>query len=180
MLAGMGRGTTRAELAARAGIAVAALALVACRDVSGFSTTDGDSYEGAVVSADFVLSGTKADARLCMTIDTDHLQDVPGFLSTSDGLFAHAPFRPIPQLWHDPLSTLSFGEGRLKNLLYVVSASTGDDVFAVVSLMQSGNVEVRLLRGAPAPAPGDGGPPMPGGNLFAVFGLSRQERPCSY
>jgi hypothetical protein len=98
--------------------------------------------------------------------------------------------RPIPQLWHDPLSTLTFGEGRLKNLLYVVSPSssagdTAGDVFAVVSLMQSGDVEVRLLRGAPgldadAGSASSGATSATANNIFAVFILGRQKEPCSY
>ena len=152
--------------------------LVGCRDLSGFST-NGDRYDGEVVGAGFVLAGMQPGTHLCLSLDTDHLQDQPGALSTDDGLFAHVPLRPIPQLWHDPLSTLSFGEGRLKNLVYVAAASTGDDVFVVVSLMQSGGIEVRLLRGAPAVSQ-DGGQAPSGGNLFAVFDLSRDTGPCSY
>lgn len=158
-------------------------AVVACRDLSGFSTHGGDSYQGPVVSAGFVLAGVNPSAVLCLTLDTDHLEDAPGAISTQDGLFQKAPLRPIPQIWHDPLSTLSFGEGRLKNLIYVASSSAGDDVFAVVSLMQSGNIEVRLLRGAPGlPLAGtDGGTTTTsGGNLFAIFSLSRQEGTCSF
>jgi hypothetical protein len=158
-------------------------AVVACRDLSGFSTADGDVYQGPVVSAGFVLAGMQPDVQLCLTLDTNHLEDAPGAISTKDGMFKQTALRPIPQIWHDPLSTLSFGEGRLKNLIYVATASTGDDVFTVVSLMQSGDIEVRLLRGAPglvAP-PADGGPAATsGGNLFAIFSLSRQESPCSF
>jgi hypothetical protein len=155
-----------------------------CRDLSSFSTGP-DRFEGAVVQGDFVRAGVAASTTLCLTLDTDHLQDGPGALSTSDGRFHAAALRPIPQIWHDPLSTLSFGEGRLKNLVYVATASTpfadgnGNDVLAVVSLMQSGDVEVRLLRGAPGLA-ADGGAPASGGNLFAVFDLVRQPGPCSY
>src|SRR5882672_9444576 len=124
--------------------AVFALAGVAgCRDLSAFSTTDGDRFESPVVNAGFVLAGLQPDTNLCLTLDTDHLQDDPGAISTDDGLFHKVPLRPIPQLWHDPLSTLSFGEGRLKNLIYVARSSAGDDVFVVVSLMQSGEIEVR-------------------------------------
>ena len=81
--------------------------------------------------------------------------------------------RPIPQIWQDPLSTLNFGEGRLKNLVYVATASTpfadgnGNDVFVVVSLMQSGDIEVRILRGAPGLQTEAGRRRPPGGNLFA-------------
>ena len=158
---------------------------VSCRDLSSFST-GGDRYEGAVVAADFVRAGIGPSVNACLTIDTDHLQDGPGSLSTNDARFHGAPLRPIPQIWHDPLSTLSFGEGRLRNLLYVATASvpfgdgSGDDVFVVVSLMQSGGVEVRLLRGAPG-SPTDGGTAAQStSNFFAVFDLARAPGPCSY
>jgi hypothetical protein len=171
-------------------LVIGALALAACRDISGFST-HGDRYQGAVVDGEFVRAGVDAGTTLCLTIDTDHLEDGPGDLWTSDGRFAMAPLRPIPQIWHDPLSTLTFGEGRLKNLIYVVGATApfddgdGNDVLTVVSLMQSGDVEVRMLRGAPpiAGASGDAsetgaseGPQIQ--NVFAVFTLSRQPGPC--
>jgi hypothetical protein len=161
--------------------AVLALAgVTGCRDLSGFSTTDGDRYENAVVDAGFVLAGLQPGTTGCLTIDADHLQDVPGAISTSDGLFHRTPLRPIPQIWHDPLSTFSFGEGRLKNLMYIATSSAGDDVLVVVSLMQSGDVEVRLLRGAPGLPEEAGSPPISGGNLFAVFDLTRKTGPCSY
>ena len=108
-----------------------------------------------MVDAAFVRTGIGAGTQMCLTLDSNHFQDGPGEVWTDDGRFTAAPFRPIPQIWSDPLSTLSFGEGRLKNLVYVLGATApfadgnGNDVFAVVSLMQSGGVEVRLLRGAP-------------------------------
>src|SRR6185312_15338001 len=155
-----------AGLLALAGMA-GALSTTSCRDLSGFST-DGGSYSGAVVPASFVLAGMQPGTHLCLTLDTDHLQDAPGEFSTDDGTFSHVAFRPIPQIWHDTLSTLQFGEGRLKNLLYVVTPSATDaggaegDAFAVVSFMQSGHIEVRLLRGAPPAVLGlTPGPPGP-------------------
>jgi hypothetical protein len=159
---------------------VVVAAMVGCRDLSGFSTTNGDTYQGAVVGAGFVLAGIVPDTKLCLTIDTDHLQDTPGAISTDDHMFGKTPMRPIPQIWHDPLSTLSFGEGRVKNLVYVTTPTTGNDVFVVVSLMQSGDIEVRLLRSAPSLAIEGGAPPAPQDNLFAVFALKRQEGACSF
>jgi hypothetical protein len=167
--------------------AIALVALAGCRDLSKFDTGPGNRFEGAVVDADFVRAGVDMGTTLCLTLDTDHLQDAPGNLSTSDGRFQHTPMRPIPQIWHDPLSTLSFGDGRFQNLVYVVGAVTpfpdnaGTDVFAVVSLMQTGGIEVRLLRGAPALADAaatDGAPPA--APVFAVFSLARKEGPCAY
>jgi hypothetical protein len=160
--------------------AFALAALGACKDLSEFSTTDGDRYENTVVNAGFVLAGIAPNTKLCLTLDTDHLQDAPGAISTDDGLFKKVPLRPIPQIWHDPLSTLTFGEGRVKNLVYVATSSAGDDVFAVVSLMQSGHIEVRLLRGAPGLSDDGGTTTASGGNLFAVFDLTRKEGSCSY
>ncbi len=164
-----------------------ALSGVACRDVSRFSSK-GDRFEGSVVKGSFVRSGVAEDVRMCLTLDTDHLQDAPGTFTTSDGRFRGTALRPIPQIWHDPLSTLSFGDGRVQNLVYAArpSPSPGDadvadaqDVLVIVSLMQSDHVEVRLVRGAPhtdAGAP----PPGVGGALFGVFNLDRQPGPCAY
>jgi hypothetical protein len=182
---GMAPLARRGVLSSLVAASVAAASLAGCRDVSGFNTGPNSRFEGAVVGADFVRTGVDAGTTLCLTLDTDHLQDAPGALSTSDGRFGRTPMRPIPQIWHDPLSTLSFGDGRFQNLIYVVSAVTpfsdggGTDVFAVVSLMQNGGVEVRLLRGAPYPAAADGAT-VPESPVFAVFSLARKDGPCAY
>ena len=149
-------------------------ALPACRDLSRFSSGD-DHYEGPVVRGSFVRAGIAEDTEVCLTLDITHLEDAPGTMSSTDGRFHATPLRPIPQIWHDPLSSMSFGEGRIRNLMYAVtpSADAGDpqDMFVVVSLMQTNDVEVRLMRSAP------------GGSTNAVFGvftLSRQRGACSY
>ena len=149
-------------------------ALSACRDLSRFSSGD-DHYEGPVVRGSFVRAGIAEDTEVCLTLDIAHLEDAPGTMSSTDGRFHATPLRPLPQIWHDPLSSMSFGEGRIRNLMYAVtpSADAGDpqDMFVVVSLMQTNDVEVRLMRSAP------------GGSTNAVFGvftLSRQRGACSY
>lgn len=147
--------------------------LVACRDNSRFSSR-GDRFQGAVVKGSFVRAGFAEDVQMCLTLDTDHLQDAPGTISTSDARFKGAPLRPIPQIWHDPLSTLSFGDGRTQNLVYAASPNDAQDVMVVVSLMQSDSIEVRLVRGAPE---ADGGT---GTSVFGVFNLEKQTGPCSF
>lgn len=161
-------------------VALASLAAAGCRDTAGFSTGSGH-YEGSVVAGSFVRAGIAENTKACVTIDADHLQDAPGALWTSDGRFSATPLRPIPQIWHDPLSTLSFGEGRTKNLMYVVTpnADSGDgggDVMVVVSLMHTGSVEVRLLRGAPEVDGGDVG----NDDVFGVFDLDSTPGPCPF
>jgi hypothetical protein len=156
-----------------------------CRDAARFSS-NGDRFQGGVVKGSFVRSGVGEETRMCLTLDTDHLQDAPGVITTSDGRFTAVPLRPIPQIWHDPLSTLNFGDGRVQNLVYAASPLPGDagdseaqDVMVIVSLMQSDHVEVRLLRGAPQ---SDAGSPPAGTSqaLFAVFNLDRRPGPCAF
>lgn len=175
--------TTTSSLLA---IAASVGALAACRDVSNF-TSHGDRFQGAVTGGNFVRSGVAENTQACLTLDTDHLQDAPGTITTSDGRFNATSLRPIPQIWHDPLSTLAFGDGRVQNLVYAATPSIGDggpeeaqDVFVVVSLMQQDrHVEVRLLRGAPQADAGA----VPAGvasTLFAVFHLERERGPCAF
>ena len=173
-----------------AGLSIAAalassLVTVGCRDTSRFSSR-GDRFQGDVVKGSFVRSGMGEHVSMCLTLDTDHLQDAPGTITTSDGRFRATALRPIPQIWHDPLSMLSFGDGRVQNLVYAAAPLPGEagaeeaqDVMVVVSLMQTDHVEVRLLRGAPQT---DAGLPPPGtaSALFGVFNLDRQPGPCAF
>lgn len=152
-----------------------ALAGTACRDVSDFDTREGH-FEGVVTSGSFVRSGVGDGTRMCLSLDTTRLQDGPGVVTTSDGRFRATPLRPIPQVWHDPISTLTFGDGRRQNLVYALAPTedggSGADVMTVVSLMQSGAVEVRLLRGAPREGQASSDA------LFGIFTLERRPGGC--
>lgn len=148
---------------------VLALACGGCRDVARFDS-NGDHYEGSVIAAEFVRTGVETGTTLCLTLDTNRLDDAPGTVSSSDGRFARTPLVPMPPVAHDPLSTLSFGTGRTRNLLFGAHAVTdaGEaDVLVVVSLMDSGNVEVRLVKpGSPS--------------VFAIFPLERRVGVCPF
>lgn len=165
-----------------AGLALATLAFAgaACRDIGRFDT-GADHYEGAIVAAEFVRRGMPDDVRLCLTLDTNHLDDAPGTLTSSDGRFARTPLTPMSVLANDPISTLSFGSGRTRNLLFAARAS-GDagatDLVAVISLMDSGGVEVRLL--APGAAPADDGGPRTAPGVFGVFTMERRAGGCPF
>ena len=156
------------------------IGLVGCRDLAHFSTGEGH-YEGTVVSANFLRAGISDDMRLCVTLDADKLQDAPGTVTSNDGKFSSTVLRPIPQIWHDPLSTLSFGEGRLKNLVYMAAPSpdAGDpaDVMVILSLLESGAIEARLLRGAPTTKDGA---VAASNNLFGAFTLVRAPGACPF
>ena len=75
---------------------------------------------------------------------------------------------------------MSFGEGRIKNLVYAAAPSSDsggtEDVLVVISLMQSKSVELRLVRGAPGAAP-EAASASP---IFGVFTLEREVGACSF
>ena len=155
--------------------------LCACTDLSSYSTTSKKQYVGCVVPADFVLAGIGSTTGLCLTLNATQLQTSPGTLTSTDGRFQSTPLRPIPQLWNDPLSTFNFGEGRTKNLLYMATPSVdggGGDITVVVSLMEGGDVEVRLLRGAPPQVVPIGDAGSAAENLFGVFPLRLETNAC--
>lgn len=160
-----------------------AFLLAACADVTRFSTKPGEAYCGSVIAGPFVRSGFGPGVRMRMSFDADRMNSSPGSLSTDDGLLTDAPMRPIPQLSHDPLSTLQFGEQRDKNLVYVVTPtkpSSGPSLLAVVSLLHDGGAEVRLLRGAP-PLPGTTAiADTEGESIFGVFPLQRESGTCGF
>ena len=169
------------------GMSLALATSMGCRDVTRYSSRD-DHFEGAVVKGSFVRAGVAEDTKMCLVLDAEHLQDGPGSLSTSDGRFRSTPLRPIPQIWHDPLSTLAFGDGRRQNLVYVATplaaplapAADTQDVMVVMSLMNGGGVEIRLVRGAPQADAGVPGPPASSPPLFGVFTLDRHEGACTF
>jgi hypothetical protein len=153
-----------------------------CNDVERFSTSAGESYCGRIVPSNLVRRGFADSVCMRMTFDSNRIGDMPGQLWTDDGLLTAATLRPIPELAHDPLFTFSFGEGRHKNFLLVTdpTAGGGATLMVALSLMHTGEVEVRLIRGAPGgdgtdPTAGMGGPP-----LFALFApLRREQGTCS-
>jgi hypothetical protein len=163
--------------ASLAGLAAVSLSAAGCTDLASYSTTSTKQYAGCVVPATFTLAGVGPTTGMCVTLDANNLQTAPGTVTSTDGRFSATPLRPIPQIWNDPLSTLNFGEGRTKNLVYMATPSPdagdhGGDITVVVSLMEGGGVEVRLLRGAPPLAMPDAAPATPSGNVFAVFPLT--------
>lgn len=155
----------------------------ACRDNSRYSTTIADHYEGSVVPGDFVRTGIGEHVQMCVSLDAEHLQDAPGTVTTSDGRFRAAQLRPIPQIWHDPLSTMTFGEGRRQNLVYVATPSPDggemQEAMIIVSLMETGGIEVRILRGAPQ-ADASATTTAQSPPLFGIFTLQRRGGACSF
>jgi hypothetical protein len=161
------------------------LCVSSCKDVTRFSTAPDEKYCGSIIPGPFVRKGFQAGVKMRMSFDADRIWDAPGVISTDDGTLEEAALRPIPALSHDALSTLQFGEGRTRNLLNMVSTSDtssggGQSAVVVVSLLENGDAEVRILRGAPL-APGvEARPVQDGPELFGVFPLTRQRGTCGF
>lgn len=155
-----------------------------CRDIDRFDTGDGEAYCGSIVPAPFVFEGFPVNLRLRLTIDTDRLDSVPGVITTDDvagscapaPMFDQAELRVTPDVLHDTLSTLEFGQGRDLNVLAWVRSGCEGPMLAVMSLMKNDDVELRLLKPPAAPASPDDDPP--GG--FALFQLQRQQGSCGF
>jgi hypothetical protein len=128
---------------------------LACRDLERFDTGDTGAYCGKIIDSDFTRAGFAPGLGLRLTLDVDALATAPGTLTTDDASlgpcaplpqFDHAPLLVTPELFADPLSQLEFGSMRDHNFLAWVDSSCQGSALAVVSLMHTGQVEVRLLR----------------------------------
>jgi hypothetical protein len=166
-------------------LAATALALLAlgCEDVSHFSTTGDEAYCGTVVAGSEFREGLGPDAVMSLTLDASRLDGPgsPGAITAGeprakDGalvkLLDQAPLRIIKPLQHDPLSQLTFGDGRDRNAIYAVAPEDPKDasLVAVLSLMHDDSVEVRLLRPAGAGQ----------SQIYGLFSLVRKTDGCGF
>lgn len=176
------------------------LATLSCRSLERFDTHGNGAYCGQLVSGQYLHDGFLPDKEppvlsLKMTLDTSQLSAFsdnkatsPGRLWSNDGdtglcakkgqpLFVDSPLRSIPQVDHDSLSTLTFGEGHDEDFFAWVDSTCQGTMLGIVSLLRKGDVELRLFK--PAENPAEGAPPdkRPG---YALFYLHRNDNGCSF
>ena len=166
------------RVAALAALSVSALLVLAsCDDLSRFDTADGARYRGMVIGgagASFVRRGFLPETELELEFHPE-LADTSGAgtltTHTPDGsarVFDGTPLEAIAPLQHDVLSEYSFpGAARAANYLYLARPASGPlatrEVYVFVSLIEDGEIEVRVLAGG-----GD-----EEGDHFGVFRLRR-------
>jgi hypothetical protein len=175
-------------------IALAALlATVGCRNLDDFDTKPGQAYCGSLIAEPlfqdgFLPNGARPTLELALTLDTSKLTSEPGIVRSNDAsnglcaattgaLFQDAPLRAIPQVDHDVLSALTFGEGHEHDFFAWLDSSCQGTMVAVVSLIKNDQVEMRLFKPArlpPLDAPAD---QQPG---YAVFHFERQDQGCGF
>ncbi len=166
--------------------ALCALSLLGCRDLDSFDSKPGEAYCGAIIGQPqfqdgFVKENQPPDLELGLTLDMDRLTSQPGRLSSGDaqnGMCAplrlfekDTPLRAIPEVDHDVISALTFGEGHVHDFFAWVDSTCQGTMLAVVSLMKNNQVEVRLFKPARMPEPNATAFDKPG---FAVFHLVAQ------
>lgn len=178
---------------------------LSCRDLDRFDTKGSAAYCGQLVSApdfhDGFLPEKKAGEPLPqltvkLTLDTSQLssfsagkQTQVGALTSNDAelglcapggqaLFESAPVRGIPQVDHDTLSTLTFGEGHDEDFFAWADSTCQGTMLALVSLLRKGDVELRMFK--PAPLPPVAEPPPDQRPGFALFYLKRNEKGCGF
>lgn len=175
-----------------------ALCSLSCRSLDRFDTTGDPAFCGELVSGPsfhdgFIAKNQPQQLGLKLELDTrqlggfaDNKAALPGRLTSDDAdaglcadraLFEDAQMRTIPQVYHDSLSTLSFGEGHDEDFFAWVDSSCQGTMLSLVSLLRSGNVEVRLFKPA-AFADGEVDPDKRSG--YALFYLIRDEKGCDF
>lgn len=181
---------------------LAALIGSSCRSVDRFDTHDDEAYCGRLLGQDDLSLGFEAASwtgsgeQATITIEalrTAQLFDQNGkvaLLTTHDAnygpcsaelqpLFARAPIRTIGKAQGDRLANLQISEDHEGDYVTFVDSSCSGSMVAILSLIQDGTLELRLLRPAPAkdldasvPATPDNTP------RFGLFQLTKQKQGC--
>jgi hypothetical protein len=158
--------------------------LPACEKLDDFDTKGDAAYCGAIVDAAFVRTsegegGFAHEARLELRIDTTKLTTFPGILTSDDegcgaGLptFVDAKIRVPNEIPHDPLSSMTFEDGQVQNIIGWVNASCRGSIFVIVSLLKTDRVDVRLIE--------SGDLARSGLDVFSLFSLTRRENGCGF
>jgi hypothetical protein len=167
-----------------AGFALAVASGLGCRNLERFDTGASGAYCGRIIDSDFTRAGFARGLGLRLTLDIDALDVAPGTLTTDDTAppapcsplpeFDNAPLLVTPALFADPLSQLEFGGTRDYNFMAWVDSTCQGSALAVVSLMHTGQVEVRLLRRGTG-AVGDTSAGDTAAEQFGVFQLERND-----
>jgi hypothetical protein len=177
------------------------LTTLSCKNLDRFDTKGKAAFCGQMVSAPAFHDGFVRDGQpgvllaMKLTLDTSRLSSFSedkmtqlGALTSNDAetglcsangqaLFESSPVRSIPQLDHDTLSTLSFGEGHDEDFFAWADSTCQGTMLAVVSLLRNSDVELRLFKPAPLLAQEAGPEQRPG---FALFYLHREKNGCGY
>ncbi|HYQ16832.1 MAG TPA: hypothetical protein VEQ58_13770 [Polyangiaceae bacterium] len=179
----------------------ALLSTLSCRELQRFDTRDGEVYCGDLVSGDpftdgFVVDNKPQQLRMMLsdldtsklgTFSTDNQVGVPAHLTSNDKLtglcakdvlplFDNSPVRSIPQVDHDALAAMTFGEGHDEDFFTWTDSTCQGTMLGIVSLLRNNDIELRLFKPNKLAAIGDPADKRPG---FALFYMRRNPNAAS-
>jgi hypothetical protein len=174
-------------------LVLSAAGVFGCKSLERYDTEGTSAYCGSIVGPSlfeegFVPENQPPGLGLSLKLTTETLSTRPGTLSSNDAqtgfcreegraLFENAPLRAIPEMFHDSLSQLEFGEGHVQDFFAWVDSSCQGTMLAVVSLLANGAVEMRLMKPAAEPPPNAGPDQQPG---YALFYMEKSTPGCGY
>jgi len=143
----------RALAAGRRAVPVVALlgvltGMLGCEDLRNFHGT----WAGDRVGDDAVRQGFDTAVSATLEIDDVDLQTLAGRLSTNDDRFARAVITPVRGVEADVLSTMTFDGAPARVFVsFADSTDGGGSALVIISLYSDDRIELRVLRGGPAP-----------------------------
>jgi hypothetical protein len=160
-----------------------------CKNLDRFDTRKGESFCGGLsaASAGFEYwTGKTPELKVALTLDTDKLDSIPGKLRSNDAdfgpctpraLFEDAPIRVVRKALGDRISEIRLGDDHEEEVIAFVDSTCSGSMVAILSLVQDGSAELRLLRPAPELES-----PVADQPRFGVFGLAKvsDEASCDF
>jgi len=162
-----------------------------CRSLDRFNTERGEAFCGTLIAPDRVSEGFEfwleqqqnqnPPLYLSVTLDTNSLQNRPGKVRSNDSLtgpcapyplFENAPLRTVKTALGDRISSMQLADDHEEDILTYLDSTCSGSMVAILSLIQNGSVELRLLR----PAPDDPGASVFDQPRFGVFGLRKEHQ----
>lgn len=167
-----------------------------CRSLDRFDTQRGEAYCGSLVGRVHISTGFD-DARwdgkddqptLGLTLSTGELfkpNGVPAIVTTNDSafgpcapnmpLFKQAKVRTIEKALGDRLSAMQLGEDHDEDVVTIIDSSCSGSMVAILSLIQNGDIELRLLR----PAANSSSAALDA-ERFGLFVLKKSKKGCGF
>jgi hypothetical protein len=154
--------------AAKILIVAASLISPGCKSVDRFDTGSSGAFCGELVggfaSDGLVPDGSIGKLQLALTLDTQHLGDYPGLLSSDDAakdaggsgredglcagqpLFNKASVRTIQKALYDVIASVQITPDHYQDIFTWVDSTCQGTFVSILSLMNDGKVEVRLFK----------------------------------
>lgn len=178
-----------------------------CRSLDRFDTHNEEAYCGKLLGQEDLSVGFEATAWkggkdessiAIESLRTAHLfeeRGVAALMTSNDAnygpcsseqkpLFARAPLRIVGKMLGDKLANLQLADDHEGDFVTFVDSSCSGSMVAVLSLIQNGSLELRLLRPAPAAvAPDDAAyvaPTPETTQRFGLFQLTKQKQGCKF